>query len=89
MDDKSEKMASTTSSKGCDDDNVNLKLICVENGVNGLGIKLSKSSWDPYPFVSFVDETREQLNGLQIGDCLLKVFSVCSCAELERGKKNK
>lgn len=74
MDDKSEKIPSTTS-KGCDvGDNVNLKLISVENGANGLGIKLSKTSWDPYPFVSFVDETREQLNGLQIGDCLLKVF---------------
>lgn len=86
MDDKSENIPSTTCSKGCDNDNVNLKLISVENGANGLGIKLSKSSWDPYPFVSFVDESREQLNGLQIGDCLLKVvFMRCSCVELERG----
>jgi hypothetical protein len=61
--------------KGCADSN--LKLICVENGANGLGIKLSKSSWDPYPFVSFVDESREQLHGLQIGDCLLKVDLLC------------
>lgn len=80
MDDKNEKTPTETSFNGCDDDNVNLKLISVENGANGLGIKLSKSSWDPYPFVSFVDETREQLNGLQIGDCLLKVFlSVLVC----------
>lgn len=87
MDDKSEKISSTAS-QGCDvDDNVNLKLISVENGANGLGIKLSKTSWDPYPFVSFVDETREQLNGLQIGDCLLKVKRVCGI-ELERARRN-
>ena len=77
MNDKIEKnFSSPTSSKGCDDeDKPNLKFISVENGANGLGIKLSKSSWDPYPFISYVDESREQLNGLQIGDCLLKVFS--------------
>lgn len=58
------------------DKSSNLKLISVENGANGLGIKLSKSSWDPYPFVSYVDNTREQLHELQIGDCLLKVQEV-------------
>lgn len=57
-----------------DNNNSNLKLICIENGAEGLGIKLSKSSWDPYPFISFVDETREQQHDLQIGDCLLKVL---------------
>jgi hypothetical protein len=51
----------------------NLKLISVGNTAEGLGIKLSKSSWDPYPFVSFVDEARVQQHDLQIGDCLLKV----------------
>ncbi|CAG9809798.1 unnamed protein product [Chironomus riparius] len=56
-----------------DNNNSNLKLICIENCAEGLGIKLSKSSWDPYPFISFVDETREQQHDLQIGDCLLKV----------------
>lgn len=57
-----------------ENNNSNLKLICIENGAEGLGIKLSKSSWDPYPFISFVDETREQQHDLQIGDCLLKVL---------------
>jgi hypothetical protein len=51
-----------------------LKLISVQKSVTGLGIKLSKCSWDPYPFVSFVDETRERQHDLQIGDCLLKVL---------------
>lgn len=55
--------------------NSNLKLISVGNTGEGLGIKLSKSSWDPYPFVSFVDETRTQQHDLQIGDCLLKVWN--------------
>lgn len=75
MDDTKTSMSPCCTAQGCDDEqNSNVKLICLENGANGLGIKLSKSSWDPYPFVSFVDETREQLHGLQIGDCLLKVF---------------
>lgn len=75
MDDMKTAMSSSCIAEGCDGEknNSNLKLICLENGANGLGIKLSKSTWDPYPFVSFVDETREQLHGLQIGDCLLKV----------------
>lgn len=60
------------SSENHENNNSNLKLISIENGADGLGIKLSKSSWDPYPFISFVDETRE--HDLQIGDCLLKVL---------------
>lgn len=57
-----------------ENENSNLILISIENNSDGLGIKLSKSSWDPYPFVSFVDETRKLQHDLQIGDCLLKVF---------------
>lgn len=70
-----------------ENNNSNLKLISIENGADGLGIKLSKSSWDPYPFISFVDETREQRHDLQIGDCLLKVlcwsfFAFGFCCEM-------
>ncbi|KAG5673007.1 hypothetical protein PVAND_003087 [Polypedilum vanderplanki] len=64
---------STSNSASNDDENSNLKLISVGNTAEGLGIKLTKSSWDPYPFVSFVDENRIQQHDLQIGDCLLKV----------------
>lgn len=52
----------------------NLKLISLKLGSNGLGIRLSKSSWDPFPFVSHVnDKTEAQERGIQAGDCVLKV----------------
>lgn len=55
----------------------NLILISLEFGSSGLGIRLSKSSWDPYPFVSYVDEeSTAQERGLQVGDCILKVENV-------------
>jgi C-terminal processing protease CtpA/Prc len=67
--------------KRCDDDveryddNSNLKLISLECGSKGLGIRLSKSSWDPYPFISQVDaESKAEERGLLVGDCILKVF---------------
>jgi C-terminal processing protease CtpA/Prc len=53
-----------------------LRLISLEVGQNGLGIRLSKSSWDPYPFVSNVDEdSTANKHGLQVGDCILKVLN--------------
>jgi hypothetical protein len=66
-------MEAIIDNQSASDRNSNLKFISVGNTADGLGIKLSKSSWDPYPFVSFVDETRVQQHDLQIGDCLLKV----------------
>lgn len=65
----------------CDDkateryDDTNLKLISLAFGSSGsVGIRLSKSSWDPFPFVSHVDEeSTAQERGLQVGDCILKV----------------
>lgn len=58
------------------DNDSNLKLISLENGSGGLGIRLSKSSWDPYPFVSHVDEdSTANENGIQLGDCILKVLA--------------
>lgn len=67
--------------KGCDSasgrsgNDSNLKLISLECGSKkGLGIRLSKSSWDPYPFVSNVEnESTATKAGLQVGDCILKV----------------
>lgn len=57
-----------------DDDGSNVKLISLAFGSKGLGIRLSKSSWDPYPFVSHVDvDSVAQKCGLQTGDCILKV----------------
>lgn len=56
------------------DNGSELKLISLECGSKGLGIRLSKSSWDPYPFVSNVDEdSTAYIHGLQVGDCILKV----------------
>lgn len=58
----------------CHDDRTDLKLISLAFGASGLGIRLSKSSWDPYPFVSHVDEDSiAQERGLLVGDCILKV----------------
>lgn len=56
------------------DNNSNVKSITLQCGSNGLGIRLSKSSWDPFPFVSKVDEkSTAQERGLMVGDCILKV----------------
>lgn len=64
------------------DNDSNVKLISLEFGSNGLGIRLSKSSWDPYPFISHVDDdSTAQERGLQVGDCILKV-----CEELFRSR---
>lgn len=67
--------------KGCDSasersgNDSNLKLISLECGSKGLGIRLSKSSWDPYPFVSQLDDNSTAAKaGLQVGDCILKVY---------------
>lgn len=58
------------------DNESNLRLISLECGSNGLGIRLSKSSWDPYPFVSNVDEESiANKHGMQVGDCILKVLN--------------
>ncbi|CRK88692.1 CLUMA_CG002405, isoform A [Clunio marinus] len=62
--------------KRIEDDNAKLNLlrISLENGAKGLGVRLSKSSWDPYPFVSNVDnDSTAYENGIRIGDCILKV----------------
>ena len=52
----------------------NLKLISLKYESKGLGIRLSKSSWDPFPFVSHVDDnSTAEKRGIQVGDCVLKV----------------
>jgi C-terminal processing protease CtpA/Prc len=57
-------------------DDSNLKLISLMCGSKGLGIRLSKSSWDPYPFISHVDDdSKAHERGLCVGDCVLKVNS--------------
>jgi len=57
-----------------DDNDQNLKLIALKCGANGLGIRLSKSSWDPFPFVSHVDDnSTAHEQGIEVGDCVLKV----------------
>lgn len=57
-----------------DNNDENLKLISLRCGSSGLGIRLSKSSWDPFPFVSHVDaRSTAQNHGIQVGDCVLKV----------------
>jgi hypothetical protein len=79
------------------DNGSDLRLISLECGSNGLGIRLSKSSWDPYPFVSNVDEESiANKHGLQVGDCILKVLKskfhlrnclLLSIKRVEREKK--
>lgn len=62
-----------------DNDDSNLKLISLECGPKGLGVRLSKSSWDPYPFISHVeDDSTAQQRELQVGDCILKVHKKVS-----------
>lgn len=41
---------------------------------NGFGFHLSRSKWDPYPYISRVDkDSFASCSGLKEGDCLLEV----------------
>lgn len=41
---------------------------------NGFGFHLSRSKWDPYPYISRVDkDSFASTSGLKEGDCLLEV----------------
>lgn len=41
---------------------------------NGFGFHLSRSKWDPYPYISRVDnESYASASGLKEGDCVLEV----------------
>ncbi|KAE8751657.1 hypothetical protein FOCC_FOCC001505, partial [Frankliniella occidentalis] len=43
-------------------------------GAGSCGFHLSRTKWDPYPWVSVVeDASAAQRAGLQVGDCLLEV----------------
>lgn len=44
------------------------------DGNNGFGFHLSRSKWDPYPYVSSVDtESSANAANLKEGDCVLEV----------------
>lgn len=43
---------------------------------SGFGFHLSRSKWDPYPYISRVDaDSFASLSGLKEGDCVLEVSS--------------
>lgn len=44
---------------------------------SGFGFHLSRSKWDPYPYISRVDkDSYASSSGLREGDCLLEVKSL-------------
>jgi S1-C subfamily serine protease len=45
------------------------------NTNSGFGFHLSRSKWDPYPYISGVDKSSPASNaGLKEGDCVLEVY---------------
>ncbi|CAO1429446.1 unnamed protein product [Diamesa hyperborea] len=56
------------------DNDTGLRLVSIVYNYNGLGMKLCRNSWDPYPFISHVAENSPaDLAAVKIGDCILKV----------------
>lgn len=42
---------------------------------NSCGFHLSRSKWDPYPYVSGIDkDSPAEYSGVKIGDCVLEVI---------------
>lgn len=55
--------------------------------VNGFGFLLSRSKFDPYPYVSRIDkESAASSSGLKEGDCVLEVSLIKNLRKF--GKKN-
>lgn len=56
------------------DNDTGIRLVSIVYDYNGLGMKLCRNSWDPYPFISHVAENSPaHLAAVKIGDCILKV----------------
>ena len=51
--------------------------------VGGFGFLLSRSKWDPYPYVSKIDEgSSASSSGIKEGDCVLEVSMKLSMKDL-------
>lgn len=54
--------------------------------ISGFGFLLSRSKWDPYPYISKIDDdSPASTSGLREGDCVLEV-SDCFYLNLNTGK---
>lgn len=54
--------------------NPSLRLLEIEKSEPNWGFRLTRSRWDPYPWVSAVDAgSAAETAGVQTGDCLLEV----------------
>ncbi|XP_055848886.1 uncharacterized protein LOC129913923 isoform X2 [Episyrphus balteatus] len=63
------------SSSSSDHYNPTLRLLQIPRSSNGsMGFHLTRSKWDPYPWISAVDKnTPAKFHGLKAGDCVLEV----------------
>ncbi|XP_017486675.1 PREDICTED: uncharacterized protein LOC108375106 isoform X1 [Rhagoletis zephyria] len=52
-----------------------VRLLCIRKTITGsCGFHLTRTKWDPYPWVSAVDaHTAAEMSGLKAGDCVLEV----------------
>lgn len=51
---------------------------------SGFGFHLSRSKWDPYPYISRIDENSfASASGLKEGDCVLEVSSRLLTSRIE------
>lgn len=57
--------------------NPSLRLLEIEKSEPNWGFRLTRSRWDPYPWVSAVDDdSAAETAGVQPGDCLLEVNGI-------------
>lgn len=71
-----------------------VRLIEIEKNNSQCGFKLTRGKWDPYPWVSHVDEgLAAHTAGLKAGDCVLEVngkdvigMKICDIAEIVKSK---
>lgn len=62
------------------DNDTGIRLVSIVYDYNGLGMKLCRNAWDPYPFISHVAENSPaDLASVKIGDCILKVDKMFVC----------
>jgi S1-C subfamily serine protease len=63
---------------------VRIVTVAKPTDVSGFGFLLSRSKWDPYPYISRIDEdSPASASGLKEGDCVLEVNGTLVARELE------